>query len=349
MGRLIRSFTGSLGHRACSSGFFSLTHVLRVKIVGPNLQVRTTTMMTSDKDVHDNDNDGIDGNDQGIADEHDELTDTMESRIISVAAHDPEQWPGRILRGSEAQLAPLRHTETHTTFFVGPRTLLLDQNGIPCRIQWQDGDSSMGDIYITESQVLFVASTETKAETAAATATATSTELDDQDWAIGATCIHLHAMTDEPEESIYLQLAEDGGDDNDGNSTLEVTLIPIDPSNCQILFDGLCKLVARHPLQLDDDDNDGPGGFFMGGGDNGNDDGDEMIWAPSAGFGSLIPYDDDDDNDDDEGGATDEERAAMLARLDNMLIVQPEFEVHDGQFDDAEEGHDDDDDDDQHV
>ncbi len=276
---------------------------------------------------------------------HDEATgevehdDTIESSVFSVAAHDPDQWPDRIFHGSDAKLSAVRDTNTYSTFFIGPRALLPpDQIGISCRVQWRGEDSLIGKIFITVSQILFVSSTETENTVSDSTTSETKTTPEDHDWAIGATCIHLHAMAEEPQQSIYLQLSEEGGDDDD--STLEVTLIPLDHQDCQILFDGLCKLVARHPLQLDDDDDGpgfgGPGGFFMAAGDAG---GDDMIWAPSAGVGSLIPEDD----DDEEGGATEDERMAMLARLDNMLIVQPDMEVHDGQFDDADEDDDDDD------
>jgi hypothetical protein len=249
-----------------------------------------------------------------------------EPKVFSMAAHDPERWPHVILRGTTADLSALRQKEVHSTFFVGPRE--LHGTAIPSRIQWQDGASSVGDIFVTESQVLFV-SGGTSAEPSAEA----ETNPQEEDWAIGATCIHLHAMTDEPETSVYLQLHEEGGAED---STLEVTLIPVDPEGCQVLFDELCRLVSRHPLQVDDDE-DGPGfggggDFFMGGGDH-----DDMVWAPSAGFGNVIP---DDGDDDDEGDAPDGERAAMLERLDNLLVVRPEFETEEGQFDDADEHHD---------
>lgn len=269
--------------------------------------------------------------------------------VLVMAAQDPEQWPHVILRGTSAGLSALRQLGTEaaqSTFFVGPRELLHGK-AVPCRIQWQDGVSSslssIGTIYIVASQVLFVSADGTSASMQRALADQTSPQ--EEDWAIGATCIHLHAMTDEPETSVYLQLHEEASDED---STLEVTLIPFDPASCQELFDGLCKLVSRHPLQLDDDENDGPGfggggggNFFMGGGGEGED----MVWAPSssAGCGAAIPDDDDEDGDGD-GGATEAERAAMLERLDNMLVVRPQLEVQVGQFDDAEEQEDDDED-----
>jgi len=267
--------------------------------------------------------------------------DSGECGILAMAAQNPDQWPHVILRGPAADLAALRHLETHSDFFVGPRAKLQEDNGggIACRVKWQDGgeSSAVGDVYITESQVLFVASGSSELETPP----------QEQDWAIGATCIHLHAMTEEPEESVYLQLTGDGASGDD-ESTLEVTLIPTDPLACQSLFDGLCKLVAKHPLQLDeDDDEDGEdySGAFGGGGDffgGGGGDRDDLIWVPAAAgdrFGATIPHDED---DDEEGGATEEERAAMLERLDNLLVVRPELETHDGQFDDADEAEDDD-------
>jgi hypothetical protein len=284
--------------------------------------------------------------------------------ILSTAAMDPEQWPHIILRGSLAGLEPLRHAEIRDEFFVGPRELLLDShgnkcNGIRCRVHGlsesdpASSSSSIGDVYITVSQVVFLSTgtTTTADNTAVATntdGTSPTTEdseplhpqssaLEDNDWAIGATCIHLHALADEPEPSVYLQLAEEGQED----STLEVTLIPLDQDACQTLFDGLCKLVAKHPLQLDDqDDNPGPGwGDSVEDGYVDDDDGnDDMIWAPSAGWGAGVPdLDEDEDDEEEDGGATEEERAAMLARLDKLLVVHPSLQGPDGQFDDADE------------
>ena len=130
--------------------------------------------------------------------------------------------------------------------------------------------------------------------------------------AIGATCITLHAMTEEPELALYLQLTGDSDDD-----TSEVTITPLDPETSETIFSGLCKLVANHPLE---DDGDEQGGEFEGFGD-------DLIWAPAAGF----------QDGEDGDGATQEERDAMLERLDNMLVVAPEYQIQEGQFDDAEE------------
>jgi hypothetical protein len=47
--------------------------------------------------------------------------------------------------------------------------------------------------------------------------------------------------------------------------------------------------------------------------------------------------DEDEDDEEEDGGATEEERAAMLARLDKLLVVHPSLQGPDGQFDDADE------------
>ena len=118
--------------------------------------------------------------------------------------------------------------------------------GIRCRVKWRYGDQeveeeSEGNLFITVAQVLFCSSS--------SNATTTTSEEDKEDvsfdWAIGATCILLHAMADEPELSIYLQVASSSSDDNE---SLEVTIMPLDPNDGQAVFDGLCKLVAKHCL-----------------------------------------------------------------------------------------------------
>jgi hypothetical protein len=56
------------------------------------------------------------------------------------------------------------------------------------------------------------------------------------------------------------------------------------------------------------------------------------------------------ENDDESEMAADMERQAMLRRLDDMLVVPPEYEIassNDGQFDDADEEDEDDADDDE--
>ena len=213
---------------------------------------------------------------------------------------------------------------------------------------------SEGLVFISSNQVCFVETT----STTTATRNSDATQQEPRDIAIGATCITLHAMTEEPELAIYLQLSSSDSDDNNNNNNInqEVTIVPFDPNSCQILFDKLCKLVSNHPLDVDDDNNEDDGGYgggyddvvggggglmsFMGGlGEGGNTGDDDVIWAPSGGF--VDPEQQHKRDGDLVGGqaeeATDEERDAMLERLDNLLIINPEYETQDGQFDDAAE------------
>jgi hypothetical protein len=191
-------------------------------------------------------------------------------------------------------------------------------------------DGVPGHVFATGAQLLFVA--------------ADPADIG-HDVAIGSACIVLHAMTDEPDLALYLQLSENGDGGNSYTSgPTEVTITPLDGDDCQLLFKTLCKMVSLHPAMDDDDEDDGDDGgdgrgelgfFGMGaGGYDDDDDGDDqLIWAPSGGRPAFGGGDDDDGDDD---GATDEERAAMLERLDRLLVVRPGFEVQDGQFDDPE-------------
>ena len=52
-----------------------------------------------------------------------------------------------------------------------------------------------------------------------------------------------------------------------------------------------------------------------------------------ASTSSLLPP----DHDEDDDGATEQERLAMLAHLDSILVVKKEFEIQEGQFEDATE------------
>jgi hypothetical protein len=206
-------------------------------------------------------------------------------------------YPDAILRGGAANLQPLKQVETQATFLSqrsegGP--ILADP--IACRfsgpaiasseIDEIDSCTVEGEIFVSSSQILFVAKSVA------------------DDWAIGARCILMHAMTEEPELSIYLQLQADS------NESIEVSLTPLDSESCQAMFNALCKLVSSHPIE--DDEEDERGEYF------GQDD---LIWAPlTTAF-----------------CATEKERQAMLDHLDSILVVNPEFSIQDGQFDDAEE------------
>jgi hypothetical protein len=287
--------------------------------------------------------------------------------------HDPEQYPHVILKGSLANLSALRQGDVavRSTFFNerygvgvdadgggddddvcnGSNPLLMDSPiAASLTVISPSGAAATtttdGEVFVTRSQILFVARDQ---------------DLIGRDWAVGASRIVLHAMTDDEPQSagVYLQLndpgEDDGGDGDDDGRPLEMTITPVDGHDCQKLFDCLCKLVSLHPI-LDGDDyddyddygghqwqgggDDGGGGFGFGAGDN-----DDLIWVPSAGsaFGTTgeghYCVDDDEDYDDADydGGATEQERDAMLERLDNLLVERPEYEIQEDQFDDADD------------
>lgn len=133
------------------------------------------------------------------------------------------------------------------------------------------------------------------------------------DVAIDAGCIQLHAMGNKDE--IYIQVQEQA-------DQVEFTVTPItdtteSSSTCQAMFDALSKLVSLHPIPLDNDDH---GMMMMS---------DDAIIAPPP--------------RQQENASTPQERQAMLERLDNLLVVPPEYQVaqseeqQEGQFEDADE------------
>ena len=204
----------------------------------------------------------------------------------------------------------------------------------------------------------------------------------------GCVVLHALSECDERGWHVYCQLDDgsggggggfgDGGsDDSNGNPDEAYLYPPADggaegqqKDACQRMFDAFSALASLNPIYGDADDNAGGGGFFgmmagmgemmmgddgdggmvmMGGDDADND---EMVCRlgeginASGGFGPTADAAKESDNGD--GGATEEERAAMLERLDGMLVVPAECEIPSGeeenengqgggQFDDAEE------------
>lgn len=257
--------------------------------------------------------------------EHDDDDDDM-------IVQNVDQLPHVILRGRAANLSALRQTDLQATFFQeqfatldnddDPTPFLLLEPSLSAVVRV--GTTSVaGEVFVTRMQVLFVASDQSE-----------------HDFAIGASCIVLHAMMEVPRLAVYLQLNEDADknaqmgagavafgndvedDENDdwagASGPLEVTIQPVEKDDCQRLFDSLCKLVALHPTEDDEDDD----GYNMGGGGD-----DDLIWAPA--HASTV-------NSDRSEGATEAERDAMLERLDNLLVVREEFKIQEGQFDDAD-------------
>ena len=228
-----------------------------------------------------------------------------------MSSEDDDQGQHALLQGELADLEALRNVDSQSTALEQRGELLTTASGIPCKTTCTDTDDDEeeggnsgftdipGQVFVTKSQVLFVSTSSTHSE---------------HDLVIGACNIQLHALQDEPQLSLYLQL---GDDDN----VLEVTIAPAQETDGQVLFDALCKLVSLHPIPQDDDEDDNDGNDAFGS--------EDFIWAPASGtaFGDTVK----------EGGATEQQRAAMLGRLDNLLVENPQFQVQEGQFEDAED------------
>lgn len=296
--------------------------------------------------------------------------DNEDRNILVVEADCSERYPYVILEGCSANLSALRGTDeqTRSSFFdercmdISQQPVLLmessmfislaitiENSGVDVtsddnisRNNDENNRSNIsGEIFVTNKQVLFVA-----------------TERDESqyDLAIGAACIILHAMTDEPELSVYLQLNrncdEEGVQRTQQESPpTEVTFTPVhnnNDNNCQILFNSLCRLVSLHPIEVDEDDgNNEQGNEIFGYGrenfdiDDGTDDG--FIWAPASSNDTMTNVVSTGDggevvDDDDPMTAATNERDVMLDRLDKLLVVRSEFEItEDGQFDDADD------------
>jgi hypothetical protein len=254
-----------------------------------------------------------------------------------IAVQNVDQFPYVTLKGAAANLSALRQgdMDLRKTFFqerfasqeedeADNAPMLLLEPSIQAIIKIGGAiEGISGEIFVTRAQVLFVAKDQDQS---------------DSDIAIGAACIVLHAMMEEPQMAVYLQLNESDtspgqsafvfgpSEEKDGtaesNGPLEATIEPVEQDDCQRLFDSLCKLVALHPTEDDEDDTGNFDSDMFGGGD-------DLIWAPA--HASTV-------SSDGSEGATETERDVMLERLDNLLVVRPEFEVQEGQFDDADCG-----------
>lgn len=189
-----------------------------------------------------------------------------------------------------------------------------------------------GLLIVTTLRILFCSTTTTASPQSTTTTIPPSTPYD---FSIDAGCINLHALTNEPKASVFLQVEHDNTNNNNMDregEPVDITLIPSDENQCPLLFEALSKLVSLHPIVPDDDGDD----------DDDDDDADDdgtsdlmtmmmmMTSMPrqTMGLGAEELGDDD---------PSDVEREAMLRRLDHLLVVPPELEIDEGQFEDADE------------
>jgi hypothetical protein len=265
--------------------------------------------------------------------------------------------------GKEAKLGPLRPFQNSTLAndCVITDSSLSEDESLLCHIPSAKVSLTLSlktihvspcQIFVTSRRLLAVASTVQEGDT--------------KDIMVNAQGISLHALTSEPERTIYCQLCEnihingnDGDDDDDDDDSYVTKELIIEPNTndneqvtdfCEPLFQALSKLISLNPVHDGDDDDDDlnyGGGSFR-----------DMLGLMAQAYGRANDDDPDDDMicridpkdimtyeyDGEENDATDNRRRAILEHLDNVLVVPEEYEVVDGQFDDAcSEQHDEDD------
>lgn len=280
--------------------------------------------------------------------------DIINNLIKSFPSELEEDGP-YLLIGKEAKLGPLRLFQNTAFLDTCVITDLPQEESLLCHIPSAKVFLTLPFKSITMSCQIFVTSRRLLA-------VASSEQEGDKDIMLNAQGISLHALTSEPERTIYCQLCEnihvgssdedgtrntnDMDDDEEGDSyvTKELTIVPITRNNeqdsdlCETLFQALSKMIALNPVDDDDDQNFGGGSFgdmlglmaqAYGQGDD-NDQDDEMICRINPKDISTYTI-----GDEDENNAHDNRRRAILEHLDNVLVVPEEYEVVDGQFDDA--------------
>jgi hypothetical protein len=190
-------------------------------------------------------------------------------------------------------------------------------------------------LIVTTERCLFVADTFIAATAAAITSNNSIRQRLDN-FCIDAEAIQLHAQSADP-VSIYLQIQE-GNDDE--ASPKEISIFPTTKEEadkiktCETLFSAITRLIELHPVQ-EDTSADG-NGMMMGMMSSIM----SMMQQQSTTTTTTQAQEKHLVND---GMAsrevTPEDRAAMLERLDSLLVVKPglEIEMADGQFEDAEE------------
>lgn len=153
--------------------------------------------------------------------------------------------------------------------------------------------SALGTLLITTNSILFWAADKAFIE---------------NDLAVPAVCIDLHAMAEDP-ISVYIQVRPSSTSFDD--TSIELTILSVEEEKNELIFAALCKLVSLHPVDDGEEEDEGFGQ-------------DEMIVRSST------------------PPVTEGDRETMLEYLDSVLIVPQEFEIQEpqvasGQFDDADD------------
>lgn len=169
-----------------------------------------------------------------------------------------------------------------------------------------------------------------------------------KEFTLKAQGISLHALTSEPEKTVYCQLSDDlnvmGFDEQNEDDiyiTREVVIQPKGKNDlenqelCDSLFQAMSRMISLNPVHGEEG-----GDHFTGGGLG------AMLGLMAQAYGEDDIDDDDDaicridpnailNRNEEADGASSSARMAMLERLDNILTVPEEYEIADGQFDDA--------------
>ncbi len=290
------------------------------------------------------------------------MSNSNPKKLESLLPTLPDDDGGRFLRGKEANLDSIRsyHTESRENYFDSKSN--KDNNSNATKIEDSDQEKEekvlcyfksvsmtiqnapveyegiIGQLIVSTKRVFFIACSEKDIE---------------KDFVVDAQCISLHAMMSEPDHSVYCQLADDNEDDEEYTGPSEIFFYPQISSNeaqekitdkedskrnlSQLLFDSFTELINLNPV-FDENENDGgaAGGLMamlgMLSGNSQYDEDDDMICRVDP-SNIIMGTGEENQNDNDPSS---NERTQMLERLDNLLVVPPEYEI-DGQFDDADE------------
>jgi len=276
--------------------------------------------------------------------------DTTNKFIKAFPLKDEDDGP--YLRiGKEAKLSPLRPFQ-NTPVDVCVITDSPEEESLLCHIPSVKVSLTLPSKSITVSCQLIVTSRRLLAVSC-------SEQDSDKDIMLNAQGISLHALTSEPERTIYCQLCENihisccdeddtveenDNEEDDSYVTKELIIEPVTGNNeqdssdlCESLFKALSKLIALNPVDDGDEDQ------TFGGGSIG-----DMLGLMAQAYGQGSEYGPDDEmicridpkdittyTIDGENCASDDRRRVILEHLDNVLVVPEEYEVVDGQFDDA--------------
>jgi len=176
--------------------------------------------------------------------------------------------------------------------------------------QQQSSSQVQGDIIVTTKRLLFASRINEEKMTVPPETANENAVWSSHDFVVDIQGIILHALATDPEPSLYCQFEEE-----QQQPVTQVYFFPPtstcspDPSLLlSKLFHALAMAIERNPVTMDDDDEDG----LLVGEESDNSDNGIPIFHPTQ----------------QSDGAPPEQRRAMLERLDALLVVPPDLEIH---------------------